>query len=81
MINFEIETKLSAEEAMKRVKSFFGKGGLGLDIVEEQEACLKFSGGGGYVSATICEAGNKNKIELLSQEWEHQVKKFASDLS
>ncbi|MFC1862729.1 hypothetical protein ACFL1Z_02090 [Thermodesulfobacteriota bacterium] len=81
MINLEIETKISEKEIMSRVKSFFGKGGLGLDIAEETEACLGFTGGGGYVKATICDSGDKKNIELVSQEWEQQVKKFASELS
>lgn len=81
MINLEIETKLSEKKAMDRIKAFFGKEGLGLDLAEETEACLSFTGGGGYVRATICESGDKNKIELVSQEWEQQVKKFGSELS
>ena len=81
MINLEIETKLSKKEAMERIKSFFGKKGLGLDLTEETESCLNFTGGGGYVRATICESEDKNKIELLSQEWEQQVKNFGSELS
>ena len=81
MINLELETKLSEQEAMDRIKSFFGEGGLGLEMAEESGTCISFQGGGGYVRATICESGDKNKIELISQEWEQQVKKFASDLS
>lgn len=81
MINLEVETKLSVEEASKRLKSFFGKGGLGLDIVEETTECLNFAGSGGFVNAVICPAEGKTKIELQSQEWEIQVNEFASNLS
>ena len=81
MINLEIQTKLSVGETVKRLKAFFGKGGLGLDIVEESGDCINFQGGGGFVNAVICEAEGKTKVELQSREWDHQVKEFASKLS
>ena len=81
MINLEIETKLSVEDVFKRLKSFFGNGGLGLDIVEETAECLDFKGGGGFVNAVICTEGAKTRITLRSQEWVRQVKEFASKLS
>ena len=80
MINLEIETKLSAEEALRRVKSFFGKGGLGLDIVVESSECLDFEGVGGFVNAVICPSEGNTRIKLRSQEWEHHVREFASEL-
>ena len=80
MINLEIKTKLSQEDAAKRLKSFFGKGGLGLDLDEETPGCFNFSGSGGYVNAVLCPDEGKTKIELQSQEWEHQVKTFAASI-
>jgi len=80
MINLEVKTKLSQEEVVKRLKKFFGKGGLGLDIREETPQCLNFEGGGGYVTATLCLEGGKTRIDLVTQEWDHQVKEFASSL-
>ena len=81
MINLEVKTKLSAPEAFTRLKSFFGEGGLGLKKTEETEACLSFEGSGGYVKATVCREGNQTTINLLSVEWEIQVKNFATSLS
>jgi hypothetical protein len=80
MINLEVKTKLSQEEIVKRLKKFFGKGGLGLDITEESPQCLNFEGGGGYVTATLCLEEGKTRIDLVTQEWDHQVKEFASGL-
>ena len=80
MINLEVKTKLSVPEVCNRLKSFFGEGGLGLKITEETQSCLSFEGGGGYVNTTVCKEGNKTKIELLSMEWEIQVKQFAESL-
>jgi hypothetical protein len=80
MINLEGRTLLSPEEVIKRLKKFFGKGGQGLELTEDQAQCLTFSGGGGYVSATVCTEEGKTRINLLAQEWELQAKEFLSTL-
>ncbi|MEE9435432.1 MAG: hypothetical protein V3V37_02005 [Candidatus Adiutricales bacterium] len=80
MLNLEVKTKLSVEETIGRLKSYFGKGGFGLEIKDENEACLNFEGSGGYVTATVCEDGRNTKVELVGQEWEIQMKNFASKL-
>ncbi len=80
MINLEGKTKLSSEEVKKRVKQFFGKGGQGLELTEEDPQCLTFSGGGGFVTATVCHEEGKTRVNLLAQEWEYQAKEFLSSL-
>jgi hypothetical protein len=80
MIHLEVKTKLSVEELTEKVKQFFGQGGLGLEIKEEGPQCLSFAGGGGYVNATLCTEEGKTRLSLVSQEWDYQVKKFASEL-
>ncbi len=80
MLNLEVKTKLSIEDVTKRAKRFFGKGGLGLEVSEENPQCLSFEGGGGYVTATLCAEGDKTRVTLVTQEWDHQVKEFASSL-
>jgi predicted glycoside hydrolase/deacetylase ChbG (UPF0249 family) len=80
MLNLEVTTKLSQEEMIQRLKKFFGKGGLGLDLTEEAPQCLTFEGGGGHVTATMCSEAGKIRMNLVTQEWENQVKKFASGL-
>ena len=80
MLNLEVTTKLSQGEVIQRLKTFFGKGGLGLDLTEEAPQCLTFEGGGGHVTATICSEEGKIRVNLVTQEWENQIKKFASGL-
>lgn len=80
MINLEVKTKLKQEEVIDRLKKFFGKGGLGLEITEEMPQCLTFVGGGGHVTATVCPEEGKTRISLVSQEWDSHVKKFATNL-
>lgn len=80
MIHLEVRTKLDVAEATNKLKSFFGKEGLGLALSEESSQCLNFEGGGGYVTATLCSEGERTRIDLVSQEWEEQVKKFSRNL-
>ena len=80
MLNLEIKTSLTSDKIIQELKKFFGKGGLGLDIAEERPPCLTFEGGGGHVTATFCPEEGKTRINLVAQEWDYQVKKFASRL-
>ena len=80
MLNIETKTKLSEAEAIDKVKRFFGKGGLGMDLKEDSPNCLSFEGGGGYVTATICQEEDQIRIDLVTQEWEYQVKEFSAQL-
>ena len=80
MIHLEVKTKLTVEELAGRLKGFFGEGGLGLEVKEEGPQCLSFEGGGGYVNATLCVEEGKTRLSLVSQEWDYQVKKFATEL-
>ena len=81
MINLEARTKLTPEQVASSLKKFFGKGGLGLELTEDTPQCLTFEGGGGYVTATLCLDEGKTRINLVAQEWDHQVKEFVSSLS
>ena len=80
MLNLEVKTKLSQEETVQQLKKYFGKGGLGLEVTEETPQCINFEGGGGHVIATICQEGDKTRIDLVTQEWDYHVKKFVSNL-
>jgi hypothetical protein len=80
VLNLEVSTRLSQEDVIQRLKKFFGKGGLGLDVIEEAPQCVSFSGGGGHVTATLCSEEGRIRVTLVTQEWEYQVKKFASSL-
>ncbi len=80
MRNLETTTRLDVDEAMVRIRSFFGKGGLGLDLTEEEGNCLTFNGGGGYVRAAAGDCQGGTTINLVTQEWEHQIDRFAGSL-
>lgn len=80
MIHLEGTSNLPPEEVLARAKKYFGRGGQGLELTEEGAACLTFTGGGGYVTASVCPEGKATKVDLASREWEHQVKEFLSKI-
>ena len=80
MLKLELKTKKSPEQVIQKLKGFFGQGGLGLDIREDTPTCLTFEGGGGHVTASLCEEGGETRVDLLTQEWDYQVKEFSSRL-
>ena len=80
MINLEVETKLAPKEAIERLKDFFGKKGLGLDLTEDCDSYLTFAGGGGYVKAEVCTEKGKTRVQLTGQEWDYQIKEFSKGL-
>ena len=80
MINLEGSTKLSTDEVMTRLRKYFGPGGQGLKVTEDNPFCIHFEGGGGSVNATVCTEGGKTKVNLVAQEWEYQAKEFLSRL-
>ena len=80
MLNISRETNLSPEEIKQKTKDFFGQNGLKLELTEEAPDCLNFSGGGGYVTATIFPEEGKNRVDIVTMEWEYHVKEFMSSL-
>jgi hypothetical protein len=80
MLNIEAKTRLDPHEATARVKAFFGPGGEGLKIDQEAEGCLSFCGPVGYVTASIYQNDRQTVVNLLTQEFEYQVKRFMDEL-
>jgi hypothetical protein len=65
---------------MQELKRIFGEEGLGLELKEETPACITFEGGGGYVTASLCEDRGETRVDIVSQEWDYHVKQFVSNL-
>jgi hypothetical protein len=80
MLNLEKKTKLETETAIRKLKEYFGKGGLGLELASESPQCLSFEGGGGYVTAILCPEKKGSRIQFETREWELHVRKFAEQL-
>jgi hypothetical protein len=80
MLSLECKTSLAPSRALEELKRAFGKGGLGLEVKEESPGCITFEGGGGYITATLCEEKGKTRIDLVTQEWDYPVKQFATKI-
>ena len=80
MLNLEVKTKSTPEKVVKKLKSYFGEGGQGLKLRDDAPQCLNFEGAGGYVTVTLCPEDNLTRVEIVTQEWEYQVKQIAAKL-
>ena len=80
MLTMEVRTRKTTDEVIQKLKRFFGEGGLGLDLREETSTCLTFEGGGGHVTASVCEEGRETCVDLTTREWDYQVKEFSARL-
>ena len=81
MIRMMAKTKLSPGEAIKRAAAFFGAGGYGLEITKQSADCICFAGGGGSIEVTAAEEAKGASVELVSQEWDFQVKEFLDTIT
>jgi hypothetical protein len=80
MARYGVVTKKSAEEIIQKAVDFFGKDGVGLEVTARSRCCAQFEGGGGYVSVAVGEGG-KTEIELVTCEWDYDVKQFMRQLA
>jgi len=81
MARYTKQSQWEPNEVLRRAEGFFGAGGLGLKVVERNECCLSFEGGGGHVTVTAvrCEPDH-TEVDLETREWDYQVKKFMGKL-
>ncbi len=78
MARYSMQVGLSPEEVIARAKVFFGPGGFGLQVSDEQQegCCITLTGGGGHVWVNARVEGQKTTVELETREWDHQVLEF-----
>lgn len=80
MLKIGTKTKLTPEQAIKQAKEFFGAGGYGLQVVEEDSSSACFEGGGGRVEVVACAEGKGASVDLVSQEWDYQAREFVKKI-
>ena len=68
---------VAKEEAVKKAMAYFGEGGLGLEVSEQNPCCAYFVGGGGHVSVTASTEENKKK----RQRWHWRLVSGTTTLS
>jgi hypothetical protein len=80
MLTMEATIKLSQQEMIDRLKSYFGADGLGLKLVRDEAGFLAFEGGGGHVTGTLCMQKGLTLAVIETREWEFDVRRFVRDL-
>ena len=80
MLKLGTKTKLTPEETIKRAIAFFGTGGYGLKVIEETPTSVNFEGGGGGVAIVACAEEKGSSVDLISREWDYQVKEFVGKI-
>ena len=80
-MRYEVTTKMSPQEAIAYAKDYFGPGGVGLQVMDENELCVTLQGGGGHVSVVACADEKKTVLELETREWDYPVRQFMSKVS
>lgn len=76
MIHLGKESRLSPQKVLGKAVEFFGPGGAGLEVKEQDEGCARFEGGGGHVLVRVCEGEKGAEVDLEAREWEYQAKQF-----
>ncbi len=79
MIRLEKKSKRDVQDIKNRAIEFFGPAGLGLTYDSSDPSTLSFEGGGGGVNVIIAPHNGSNSVEVLSQEWDYQAKKFVEE--
>ena len=79
MARYSVKTKLSPKKAIKEALAYFGKDGLGLEVVEHNETCANFRGGGGHVNIIACEEDG-TEVEIETREWDYHVRGFMREI-
>jgi hypothetical protein len=73
-----LRNELSKVSGKGSSKIFLSKEGL--KLTEETSQRVTFEGGRGFVTVTISSEKGYTEVDLVTQEWDYQVKRFASDL-
>jgi len=78
MLNLTFTTKKDPDEMREALDEAFGPGGLGLssDTVGDVTA---YTGGGGFVTATVRRVAGTTVIDLRTQEFEEDVRRFVTE--
>jgi hypothetical protein len=76
---YSVETELSTDEAIQKAVKYFGPGGLGLRLVDQESCCADFEGGGGHVSVRAI-TDETTTVNLETREWDYHVKQFMRQL-
>jgi hypothetical protein len=78
MLRIEIKTRLAPEEVLKRANKFFG--GYRINVVEQTPDCESLEAIREGVGISVNKSDKITTVQLVSQQWENQVKDFIETL-
>lgn len=81
MARYSTSSKWNAQKVSAAAEDYFGSNGLGLQNNSQDDCCLSYEGGGGYVSITIQEVDGKSEVELNVSEWDARIPAFLRKIS
>ena len=76
MLRIAKQTRLNADEIVRKASAYFGEGGENLAEKERNPCCVSFEGGGGYVSVSIVDEDKHRVVDVETREFEYQAKRF-----
>ncbi len=77
MLKMNVKVSEAPEVVLKKAVEFFGPGGNGLKISEQNDCCVYFEGGGGGVGVMTKREEKGTSVDLETREWEYLLKEFA----
>lgn len=72
-MRYGASSKLPPEKVIEKATAYFEK--LGLKVVDRGPGSVCLEGGGGRVTVTAC-GENGTDVEILTEQWDYQVKQF-----
>ena len=76
MIRIAKQTNLKPEDIIIKAAKFFGSEGEQLEEKERNPCCILFEGGGGYISISIAEEGERRTVDVETREFEYPAQRF-----
>ena len=76
MLKLSRKSSHSPDEVIKRAVKFFGPEGYGLKVIEKDDCCITFEGGGGGVYVTTAVEKKGTTVDMESREWDFQTEEF-----
>jgi len=76
MLRIAKQTRLKAEDIVRKASAYFGEGGENLTEKERNPCCVSFEGGGGYVAVSVSDEDKHRVVDVETREFEYQAKRF-----
>jgi hypothetical protein len=80
MYRVTTETKLGPEQVIQQAVKFFGPDGLGLRINDQDSTGARFEAKLAFVAVDASPEGKGSSVDFITEEFEHDVKKFIAGL-